>query len=297
MTVAHEFGGPWTEEKLDRIRKYLPAFLKIFRANQWARHYETVYVDAFAGTGHRADVPLDQKAVNTLFPEWAEAETQEFLKGSARIALEQDPAFKQYIVIDAAADHCTELEKLKDDFPLIASRINIHQADANTFLREWCEQTNWETTRAVVFLDPYGMQVDWATVEAIAKTKAIDLWLLFPLGAAINRLLTSGGLPNDGWSNALTRTLGTDAWKDAFYKPRQKLTLFGVEDVYEKDTNFEAIGQFFVDRLKSVFPMVAENPLPLRNSTNVPLYLLCFASANGTAAKIARDVLRPAPRR
>lgn len=33
-----------------------------------------------------------------------------------------------------------------------------------------------------MFLDPYGMQVDWATIEAIAKTKAIDLWILFPLG-------------------------------------------------------------------------------------------------------------------
>src|SRR5688500_3095197 len=26
------------------------------------------------------------------------------------------------------------------------------------------------------------MQVDWTTVEAIARTKAIDLWVLFPLG-------------------------------------------------------------------------------------------------------------------
>jgi hypothetical protein len=34
----------------------------------------------------------------------------------------------------------------------------------------------------VLFLDPYGMQVDWTTIEAIARTKAIDLRVLFPLG-------------------------------------------------------------------------------------------------------------------
>ena len=39
---------------------------------------------------------------------------------------------------------------------------------------------DWSLHRAVLFLDPYGMQVEWATIEAVAKTKAIDLWLLFP---------------------------------------------------------------------------------------------------------------------
>ena len=33
-----------------------------------------------------------------------------------------------------------------------------------------------------LFLDPYGMQVEWATIESIAHTQAIDLWLLFSAG-------------------------------------------------------------------------------------------------------------------
>ncbi len=37
------------------------------------------------------------------------------------------------------------------------------------------------------------MQVDWKTIEAVAATKAIDLWLLFPLGVGVNRLLTRSG--------------------------------------------------------------------------------------------------------
>jgi hypothetical protein len=51
-----------------------------------------------------------------------------------------------------------------------------------------------------------------------------------------------------------------------------------------------------VARLKTIFAKVAENPLPLRNSTNTPLYLLCFAAGNPkgatTAVKIAQDILK-----
>jgi len=63
-----------------------------------------------------------------------------------------------------------------------------------------------------------------------------------------------------------------------------------------KLANFDSIGAFFVGRLKTVFEGVAENPLPLRNSREVPLYLLCFAAANprgaSTAVNIAQHILR-----
>ena len=53
MTSQHQFGGSWTEEKLDRIRKYLAAYTTIFTQNSRAATYRTIYVDAFAGTGYR----------------------------------------------------------------------------------------------------------------------------------------------------------------------------------------------------------------------------------------------------
>ena len=42
------------------------------------------------------------------------------------------------------------------------------------------------------------MQVDWSTFEAIAATKAIDLWILFPLGQAANRLPSRNDIPAGG---------------------------------------------------------------------------------------------------
>ena len=51
MTSSHRFGGHWTDEKLERLRKYLAAYIKIFKKNRWASKYKTTFVDAFAGTG------------------------------------------------------------------------------------------------------------------------------------------------------------------------------------------------------------------------------------------------------
>lgn len=155
---------------------------------------------------------------------------------------------------------------------------------------------DWRQWRAVVFLDPYGMQVDWSLIERLAETRAIDLWILFPLGQAVIRLLKRKEPPPEEWADALTRIFGTGKWRDAFYPKRAQATLFGDKDLYSRDADFDRVGRFFVERLKTVFAGVAENPLPLRNSRNVPLYLLCFASGNPrgapTAIKIAQHILR-----
>lgn len=51
--------------------------------------------------------------------------------------------------------------------------------DSNKVLLELCDK-DWSKHRAIVFLDPYAMEAEWSTIEAIAKTEAIDLWILFP---------------------------------------------------------------------------------------------------------------------
>lgn len=74
------------------------------------------------------------------------------------------------------------------------------------------------------------------------------------------------------------------------------MSMFDTEEQVEKTASFASIEKFFVDRLKTIFHQVAENPLSLYNSKNVPIYLLCFAAANPkgseTAVKIAQDILK-----
>jgi three-Cys-motif partner protein len=291
-----DFGGDWTAEKLERVRKYLAAYTVIFAHNPKAQKLISIYVDAFAGTGYRTKPPqLDEQT--RLFEELAEPEAEAFLKGSAHIALEVEPPFKRYIFIERDAKRASELEKLKKQFPEKATRVTIVREDANTYLKGWCDRTDWRACRAVMFLDPYGMQVDWSLIEAIARTEAVDLWILFPLGVAVNRLLTRAELPPQKWAEALTRILGTDEWRDAFYSLQVEETLFGNQQVRTKEADFGKIGEYFVARLKTIFAAVATNPLPLRNSRNTPLYLLCFAAGNqraaSTALKIAQNILKP----
>ncbi len=297
MKRGPAFGGSWTEEKLDRLDKYLRAYMTIFSGNPNARYYTTWYVDGFASGGYREVSGASERQAR-LFEDIVQSDTQAFVKGSARRVLEAEPAFDNYLFIDKNVARCNELEQLRSDYPDKETRIHIRNADANAYLSEWCQATNWSRNRALMFLDPFGAQVEWSLLEAIARTHAVDLWLLFPIGTVVNRLLTTKQPPPAAWADRLTRVLGTDNWHTEFYRERVKDTLFGPEVSMEKQADWGTIGGYFVARLKTIFPAVAENPLPLKNSKNIPLYLLCFATANPkrsvrrAALNIAADVLR-----
>ena len=198
--------------------------------------------------------------------------------------------FHKYLFLDKLPKHVRELHKLKSEFPKLSKSIQIENAEANSFLINWCQQMDWSKNRAVVFLDPYGMQVNWELLQAIANTKAIDLWLLFPLGVGVNRLLTREKFPEKSWADALTRIFGTEDWR-SFYKPSSQPSLYGESTTECKSVDFEQIGNFFINRLETIFPEVVKKPLQLCNSRNNPLYLFCFAAANKTAIKIAGDII------
>jgi len=293
MAPHRVFGGDWTKEKLDLLAKYLSAYVKIFTKNPQAQFFHTVYVDAFAGTGYirRARKDIAQFG---LFEELSEDEAKEYTKGSAVRALEVEPGFKEYLFVERDPHRFRELESLKERYP--GKMISVKNVDANEYLKSWCSETDWRKTRAVIFLDPYGMQVEWSLVEQIAGTHGVDLWLLFPLGAAVMRLLKKRELPPQGWADRVTAIVGTEEWRKEFYKPRKSDTLFATVETEEREADYEAVAEFFLKRLRSVFAGVAENPYVLKNSKNCPLYLFCFAAgyvkSAETAVKIAQDIMK-----
>ena len=218
-----------------------------------------------------------------------------FLDGSARIALQVEPRFHKYIFIEKDPNRFAELQKLKEEFPHLAEDIKLENKDANSFLKGLCQGPSWKNHRAVLFLDPFGMQVTWDTIEAIGQTQAIDLWLLFPLGVAVNRILTKSGRISPTWRNKLDEMFGASDWYDVFYRKSKTQNLFGEEEVTEKIGDFDSISQYFVNRLNTVFAGVAPNPLPLYNSRKNPIFVLCFAVGNPKgkypALRIARHIL------
>lgn len=295
---SHRFGGEWTERKLEVLGGYLQSYTTALKNQPTAASpFRKGFIDAFAGTGYRSarreDGDRGQEPL--AFPDLADDEPQELLDGSAKIALRVEPPFDTYIFIERDPARCKELERLKDEFPERAESIQITRGEANEEIRNLCDK-RWTSHRAVLFLDPYGMQVEWATIEAIAHTQAIDLWVLFPLGIGVNRLLTKSGDIPPSWRRRLDLLLGTEDWYDEFYEVQSSPTLFGDDQERVIKASSQAIGRYFNDRLNSVFPGVADKPGVLRNSVNSPLYLLCFAAANErgapTALKIATHLLR-----
>ncbi|MBS1963096.1 MAG: three-Cys-motif partner protein TcmP [Bdellovibrionales bacterium] len=289
---VQNFGGGWTEDKLKSVQKYLAAYATIMQKQK----FKFAYIDAFAGTGYREQKTQDKTSSESLLAaDLAGEEPQKFLDGSARVALKVEPRFDRYIFIEKNETRFKELEGLKSEFPDKAKDIQLINADANTFLKDFCNK-KWNAHRAVIFLDPYGMQVHWDTIQTIAKTKAIDLWILFPLGSGVSRLLRRDGQIDQAMREKLDNLFGEKDWYDAFYEKKKQQSLFTDEVSVEKVASFKSIEKYFVSRLKTIFPSVAPNPLPLYNSKNVPLFLLCFAAANEkggpTAVKIARDILR-----
>lgn len=277
MNSQKPYGGAWTQEKLKILNRYLTEYMKILRKHAY---FSTVYVDAFAGSG--TITPRSHgKQIKASEYVRSDRDAEIFLKGSARVALEINPAFGRYVFIESDTAKCQELEQLRVDYPEQAKRIQIINADATAYLTSWCLETNWSRTRAVVFLDPFGMQVEWSLLKTIAGTKSIDLWLLVPLWIGANRLLTKDEMPPPEWEAKLTRFFGTDEWKERFYGPKIQRGLFDRGDEQEKRIDHEALNAYFVDRLNDLFPGgVAKNPLVQRNSRNSPLFLLCFATAN-----------------
>ena len=284
-SAGHAFGGDWTKDKLDVLAGYLTAYTTALKDQPFVKGY----IDAFAGTGYRD--PRREGAVTSLssdllFPDLAENAPQEYLDGSARLALKTTPRFDRYIFIERSQRRCAQLEALKAEFTELAPDIRIHNGDANAEIQKMCA-LRWGNRRAVMFLDPYGMQVDWSTIEAIAKTEAIDLWLLFPLGIGVSRLLTKSGQIPPAWGHRLDVLLGTKDWFDEFYRFEAPKTLFDSDEQRVVRASNNVIGRYFNERLKLIFAGVAERPKVLLNSRKCPLYLLCFAAGNKKGASIA----------
>ena len=99
-----QFGGNWTAEKLERVRKYLVAYATIMQKQQ----FRFAYIDAFAGTGY--NIPkVNKDEESPFFEDLSGAEAVGFIDGSARIALKIKPRFTKYLFIEKDPKRFTEL--------------------------------------------------------------------------------------------------------------------------------------------------------------------------------------------
>ena len=276
MNKIQKFGGDWTVEKLNILSDYLDFYLSALKNQPFGK----VYIDAFAGSGK----------IETR-------DGTEQITGSIRLALQAKNKFDKYVFIEKDSQYAAELEKIIDtEFAELRPKITIYNTECNEKLIEICDTTRyakfWRENRAVLFLDPYATEVKWATLEAIAKTQAIDLWYLFPFSAA-QRMLPNESIV-DSQRTKLNDLFGNMDWETRFYKLNPQINLLGDEQII-KDVNTKELAAYICERLRSIFPYVADNPRLLYNAKMSPLFLFCFAVSNpnpkayGLAKKVAEE--------
>ena len=283
--------GPWAQEKLDRLEKYLSAYTKISSKRPWAK---TVYVDAFAAAG-KARIRVDEALLDLGEEFRRDDEARQLINGSPARALAVEPPFNHYVFIDRDPDRVAALEKLKADHP--NRQVSVRKADCNDYLRDKLvnnPKLDWKKTwRAVVFLDPFGMQVPWGTIESLAKTGGIEVFINFPVGMAINRLLKRTGKFTSEERSKLDEYFGDPGWFEVAYPTEDNL--FGTAAEKAPDAGERLLG-WYRERLKVAFGNVSE-PLLVRNTVGGHLYYLIFAGPNETGAKIATDIMLGIPHR
>lgn len=280
--TTHEFGGNWTLIKLELLERYLAAFNTALKDKPSPdRRFKRIYIDAFAGTG-KCSVFMSGDNVE--------------VDGSARIALEAAPGFDCLHFIDLKKKHVRALNTLSS---LYSGRdIQIWQGDANEQVEKIIKSINWKDSRAVMFLDPYGMAVSWETLAKIAATEAIDLWYLFPISGVCRQAAHKFEKVGQGKADSLTRILGTNEWVTEFYRPSGQSDFFREQaegSGLERHMDWGAIQRYVKSRLENLFPVVLDPVhLPITGS---PLFSLFFVSSNpnkramGLTKKIADHIL------
>ena len=273
--TAPRFGGPWTQQKLEILRRYLDAYTTALK-NQ---PFQLTYVDAFAGAGAYSEASSEY------------AEFHEMRRGSTRIALDvDDRPFDRLVFIEKDASAAESLLILTNDYR--GRQIDVIPGDANTVIPRFCTRMT-QDDRAVVFLDPYATEVSWNTVAAIAETEKIDCWILFPL-MAVTRMMPTDTEPNEQWATRLDSVFGGRQWNET-YRDSPQLSLFDSAPRRERESGSRQIAHTYRRRLEEVFFAVAPNSRTFVNSTNSPLFELFFAASNpvgaGPAIRIAKHIL------
>jgi three-Cys-motif partner protein len=268
--------GPWSEDKLTLLGKYLQAYSYIMnRQNQKGNITKYHYVDAFAG------------AVYAKAKKASDDEETRYIEGSPLRALQTNPPFDVYWFLDLSAGRSKKLAELKASF---ADRdIRVHRGNCNTILQREVarEITRSSRQRAVVFLDPYGLQVEWNTLKALADARTFDVFVNFPT-MGVTRILRRNSAPDEEERKKISRIMGDSDWLDSLYQPSPQPDIWGVRAVGRDVMPATWLAEQYANRVQSLFEYVSV-PEIMYNTRNSPLYALFLASHKAVAVKIVNE--------
>jgi len=259
--------GPWSREKLVLLRNYLVAYTSILNnmrksasnPSGWLK--EMHYIDAFAGSVR----PWDK-------------ESGEHIDGSPLVAIKTIPSFDRYVFIEKSKKRfCSNIKPLKTQFP--EKKIEVFCGDCNDII---CDDVAKRYrprngVRGFAFLDPYGLNLRWETVESFGKTESFDVFINFSVMGVYRQL---GSRPDKMINREkINEMMGSDRWCEEVYKESRQCPLPGLAPVVERANHdlTERLASFYINQLKTCFKYVSR-PIVMKGATNSPLYALILAS-------------------
>lgn len=256
--------GAWTRNKLALIAYYLPEFARL--CSEKARGW--YFIDGFAGCGANR---------SPGFPP---------AKGSALLGVTQTPFARHSLLCELSPANVRVLTARCAPF---ADRVTILPGDANLLLPGGLELLDDRHVPGFCVLDPYGLELDWVTVELCSAHRQVgspyELLIYFATPGAAR----SAGVQDATYAAAnasrLTRTFGGEAWRETAERQQAGKLRPG-----------EA-GRLYLDLYKKQlrqlgYTAVLERPA-IRDDGNL-IYHLVFASANDAGESIMTYALKRA---
>jgi three-Cys-motif partner protein len=257
--------GPWSEVKLDIVRRYATEYSKIL-SHQKDPSLFHVYIDAFAGAGYH----LSEKSGQMVL-------------GSPLNALFVQPPFREFHLIDLDGDRIEGLRGAIGD----RKDVHLYHGDCNVVLIEkvFPQVRFKDYRRGLCLLDPYKLTLRWDVIQEAGQSGSLDVFLNFPIHD-INRTVLWHNREEVSASNVarMNTYWGDESWREIAYE-KSDPDLFGNVD-FEKVSN-EKFADAFRRRLRAVagFKRVPK-PLAMRNSKGATVYYLFFASQKDRAEGI-----------
>jgi three-Cys-motif partner protein len=254
--------GPWSEVKIQIIKRYAEAYSKILSKQP---RLKFVYIDAFAGAGiHR------------------KKKSKELVPGSPLNVIQIKPPFHYYYFIDKEQNKAELLKELLGNY----SDVSIIHGDCNDILpHRIFPEVKWQDyKRALCFLDPYALHLNWETVKKAGEMKTIEVFINFPVLAMQRNVLRENiSSVHKSQSERMDSFFGGVWWKDHAYKV--ELDLFG--ELFPHKQSIDILVNEYRTRLKSDAGFeFAPEPIAMRNRTGNILYYIFFATYNETGNKI-----------
>lgn len=293
------WGGSWTEDKLDAFEKYVKAYLTIMNKYRDKYHWKLFYFDGFAGSGTRFEEDESQLMQDLFKTSTVTTEQLNVYMGAAERVLRLPiRGFDYYYFVDINKDNSDKLNSKLAYLCNDKARYEFRVGDANEQIIKMANYLRHDSkAKALVFLDPFGMSIDWESIASL-QGDGVDLWILVPTGMIINRLLEKDGRLVHIEKLKSYFGMTEEEIRNEFFTHKKENSLFGTLEYDEKVKEpIKKIANLYVRRLKTLFSNVTESPLVLYNTRGMPLFHFVFASNNTTASKIAQQIINKKQRK